>query len=522
MRGHYRGADAGLNEAETALVVERFVRPRLDRTRPRLRQRCSSRSRSCYAATPSRASTSALDGGGGARRCESGRHRCALPGRRRRLAPAQAARARRGRLRLHGIGHLTRDGKVACLNEIKRVSAARPVVGVRHAGLVSQLALAVAFHVFVGGIAIWSILLVVLVDGSSVDEPYAAAIFIAAVALWFATPFAMMHWRRSHPRGLWLLPVACVAVVAAVVLTAAAARSVEPGRRQRRLRLPPAELVEHRDERAAARVLLARGAGECDDLVAPPVGLRCLAHGAQVADGAAVALAIRRLELGCDEQPVVLERRVEIVDGCDPRELEPHRHRHRQPRRGPSAAAVAPSASSAVTSSPASPSRSAACASCAWAQSRSASRSSPAAPSSSAVSWALGARVSSVAQERNGVAALIGVQIGDHERLAQRLVAGAVLGHAALQPVERVVAAVDRIELVGDADVARRRSSDRAPARARAGRCRRAHERATRSSRAASVRRARAPRASRAACASSLRVRIVSSAARPSSPSRSR
>ena len=74
-----------------------------------------------------------------------------------------------------------------------------------------------AFHVFVGGLAIWSILLVVLV-GSSVDGPYAAAIFIGAVALWFATPFAMMHWRRSHPRGLWLLPVACVAVVTAVVL----------------------------------------------------------------------------------------------------------------------------------------------------------------------------------------------------------------------------------------------------------------------------------------------------------------
>ena len=86
-----------------------------------------------------------------------------------------------------------------------------------------NIALAVAFHVFVGGIAIWSILLVVLVGGSSVDEPYAAAIFIGAVALWFATPFAMMHWRRSHPRGLWLLPVACVAVVAAVVLAAAAA-----------------------------------------------------------------------------------------------------------------------------------------------------------------------------------------------------------------------------------------------------------------------------------------------------------
>ena len=85
-----------------------------------------------------------------------------------------------------------------------------------------NIALAVAFHVFVGGLAIWSILLVVLV-GSSVDGLYAAAIFIGAVALWFATPFAMMHWRRSHPRGLWLLPVACVAVVAAVVLAAAAA-----------------------------------------------------------------------------------------------------------------------------------------------------------------------------------------------------------------------------------------------------------------------------------------------------------
>ena len=85
-----------------------------------------------------------------------------------------------------------------------------------------NIALAVAFHVFVGGLAIWSILLVVLV-GSSVDGPYAAAIFIGAVALWFATPFAMMHWRRSHPRGLWLLPVACVAVVTAVVLTAVAA-----------------------------------------------------------------------------------------------------------------------------------------------------------------------------------------------------------------------------------------------------------------------------------------------------------
>ena len=81
-------------------------------------------------------------------------------------------------------------------------------------------------------------------------------------------------------------------------------------------------------------MLLARGPGECDDLVAPSVGLRSLAHGAQVADGAAVALAIRRLELGCDEQAVVLERRVEIVHGCDPRELESHRHRHRQPCRG--------------------------------------------------------------------------------------------------------------------------------------------------------------------------------------------
>ena len=59
------------------------------------------------------------------------------------------------------------------------------------------------------------------------------------------------------------------------------------------------------------------------------------------------------------------------------------------------------------------------------------------------------------------------MQIGDHERLAQRLVAGAVLGHAALQPVERVVAAVGRGELVGDADVARRSRRSRASSRTR-------------------------------------------------------
>lgn len=86
-----------------------------------------------------------------------------------------------------------------------------------------NLALAVAFHVVVAGIAVWTILLVVLAGGSSVSDPWAVVIFVASVALWFATPLAMIYWRRSHPRGLWLLPVACVAVVAAVVAIAAAA-----------------------------------------------------------------------------------------------------------------------------------------------------------------------------------------------------------------------------------------------------------------------------------------------------------
>ena len=52
---------------------------------------------------------------------------------------------------------------------------------------------------------------------------------------------------------------------------------------------------------------------------------------------------------------------------------------------------------------------------------------------------ALGALRSSVVQQRNGVLAAIGAQVGRDERVAQRVIAGAVLGHALLQPVERVV-----------------------------------------------------------------------------------
>ena len=95
--------------------------------------------------------------------------------------------------------------------------------------------------------------------------------------------------------------------------------------------------------------------------------------------------------------------------------------------------------------------------SCAWAQSRWASRCSPAAREE--LGGQLRARNARElgAQEGDRVLALAGVEIGDDERLAQRVVAGAVLGHAALQPLERILAAVDRVELVRDAHVARRR-----------------------------------------------------------------
>jgi hypothetical protein len=32
----------------------------------------------------------------------------------------------------------------------------------------------------------------------------------------------MIRWRASHPAGLWLLPGACVGVIAAIILLAAA------------------------------------------------------------------------------------------------------------------------------------------------------------------------------------------------------------------------------------------------------------------------------------------------------------
>ncbi len=122
-----------------------------------------------------------------------------------------------------------------------------------------------------------------------------------------------------------------------------------------------------------------------------------------------------------------------------------------------SAAAVAPSASSAVTSSPASPSRSAACVSCACAQSRCAF--ALLAGGAQQLGRQLGARSGRElgAQERDRVAAAVGVQVGRDERLAQGRIVGAMRGDAALQPVDRVVLAAHDLELVRDAHVAGRR-----------------------------------------------------------------
>ena len=71
----------------------------------------------------------------------------------------------------------------------------------------------------------------------------------------------------------------------------------------------------------------------------------------------------------------------------------------------------------------------------------------------------LGARLplKLVAQKRGRILATVGAQVGRHQRVAQRVVAGAVSGHSALQPLECVVGPSGDVELMGDAHVARGR-----------------------------------------------------------------
>ena len=119
VRVDYR-PDGGLDEAETALV-ERFLPAGLDRARPRLRQRARG-ARARRTRPRGRGPRHlAVDDRGGARRRGSGRYRCALPGRRRRLAPARAARARRGRLRLqrHRPPHARRQGRLPARDQAR-------------------------------------------------------------------------------------------------------------------------------------------------------------------------------------------------------------------------------------------------------------------------------------------------------------------------------------------------------------------------------------------------------------------
>ena len=214
----------------------------------------------------------------------------------------------------NGIGHLTRDGKVACLLELARVL--KP-----------------------GGVALLSL-----------RTPYALNRMLPRLLRNVVLPRKGLRPDEERdddqyvqrPPLAWLVRACREARLEPVCVCsyrqAAAGRFPRARRRSaasssssppRSGGLPPAELVEHHHEGAAARVLLARGARERDDLVAAAVRLGGLAHRAQMPDRARVALALRRLELGRDEQAVVHQRRVEVVDGGDARELDAARARAR-------------------------------------------------------------------------------------------------------------------------------------------------------------------------------------------------
>ena len=213
----------------------------------------------------------------------------------------------------NGIGHLTRDGKVACLAELQRVI--RP-----------------------GGVVLLSL-----------RTPYALNRMLPRLLRNVVLPRKGLRpdeesdedqYVQRPPLGWLVEPVPRDATRAGLRVLAPPGVTRELPEHAARWagsstssRWPDASRGYHQPSLSSIvtsvrrRVCSSRAA--CANAMtsrAAAMGIGGLAHRAQVADGVAVALALGGLELGVDEQAIVPEGGVEIVDRCDARQLESHRH----------------------------------------------------------------------------------------------------------------------------------------------------------------------------------------------------